>query len=555
MLAGCANQIPPTGGPVDMTRPQIVAVYPDSNARNFNGHEIQFEFDRYVEERSVEESIFISPYIGDLDFDWSGKSVTVKFPGPLRRNTTYVVNIGTDVRDLNRGQQRMAQAYSLAFSTGPEIDRGALEGLVIPAKESDTRSGIMIFAYLLEGVNPDTLNPAAATPDFITQTGVHGEFFLRHIPFGSYRILAVRDEYRNLIYDKGVDEFGVPATEIKIDAKDSLLTGIFLKLAKDDTTGPRLTKVAAIDNRHLSAEFSRSLDPKSIDTNSFSLIDTVTQQPLKILLVFALPNVRTSVGFITDAQDSTKSYRLNALNVRDSIGNNVNPLACSLPLQGSPKTDSLPPRLSAVSIKDSVRGVDLHTALTLTFSDAMDRESPMDSIVLLDSRKVPVPVKKNWESDVVLTIKPDQELASKAWYTLQGSFRTFKSWDQKICRDSVRAWRFETLDAEDLSSIEGSVADQNMIDTTGKIFINAVQFGGKAPLSYTVAADATGHFFFPELSEGRYVLQAFRDRNGNGTYDFGKPFPYHVSERLSAFSDTLKARARWPYEGVQLMMK
>ena len=73
-LAGCANQQPPEGGPIDRTMPEIISTYPDSSSMlNFRGQKILLEFDRYVNERSVEEAIFISPYVGALEFNWSGK--------------------------------------------------------------------------------------------------------------------------------------------------------------------------------------------------------------------------------------------------------------------------------------------------------------------------------------------------------------------------------------------------------------------------------------------------------------------------------------------------
>jgi len=36
---------------------------------HFKENKIKLEFDRYVNERSVEEAIFISPYIGTLEYD------------------------------------------------------------------------------------------------------------------------------------------------------------------------------------------------------------------------------------------------------------------------------------------------------------------------------------------------------------------------------------------------------------------------------------------------------------------------------------------------------
>jgi len=236
LIWGCANQQPPDGGPIDTTPPRIIAVYPDSNTLRYNDQQIRLEFEHYVDERSFEESIFISPYINDLEFDWSGTEVTITFAEKLRENTTYVMNIGTDVRDRFRNQYRMTSAYTLAFSTGNAIDRGAIEGHIFPVKDSDPLSGVMIFAYRLNGLNPDTLNPMFAKPDFITQTGKNGDFFLHHLPFSTYRIFAVRDEFRNLVYDKENDDYGVPSELIHISENDTLVSNVLMKLAKEDTT-------------------------------------------------------------------------------------------------------------------------------------------------------------------------------------------------------------------------------------------------------------------------------------------------------------------------------
>jgi|WetSurMetagenome_2_1015567.scaffolds.fasta_scaffold09932_5 hypothetical protein len=554
-LWGCANQKPPEGGPVDMTPPVIISIYPDSNKLNFSDNKIKLEFDRYVEERTLEESIFISPYVGTLEFDWSGTEVEITFSEKLRRNTTYVVNIGTDVQDKYRGKMRMAKAYSLAFSTGPDIDRGGIEGLVFPFKRGDALSGIMIFAYQLDGLNLDTLNPETAKPDFITQTGKNGDFFLHHIPFGNYRLFAVRDEYRNLVYDREVDEYGVPSSLIHISQSDTLATGILMQLAKEDTSGPMLVKAAAFDRNHVASEFSEPLDPSSITLGSFEIADTTDRKPLEVITVYPNPLKPKSMIAVTQKQDSTKTYYFQVQNVTDSAGNKINPLANSLVFQGSSKADTIGPRLLDVSIKDSIRNIVLQPVFTLTFYSALAKKTSLDFLTLLDKNKQQVRVKKKRLSDVLFSIVPDQQLSNRTWYSLRAELRGIYDWKDSTCKDSTKEWRFETLDIEDMSSVEGTVVDLNSTDTVGRLYVTASQIGERNPNSYSVAADAKGRFIFPIVAEGQYAFQAFRDRNNNGLYDSGKPFPFVFSERLSSVSDTLKVRARWPLEGVKILMK
>ena len=554
LLSGCANQQPPEGGPIDRTTPEIVSTYPDSSSMlNFNGNKIQLEFDRYVNERSVEEAIFISPYIGSLEFIWSGKELEITFSEKLRPHTTYVVNIGTDVEDLVKN--RMAQAFTFAFSTGKEIDRGSIVGRVFPRINGDAISGIMIFAYQLDGINPDTLNPIMDKPDFITQTGKNGDFFLHHIPFGSYRVFAIRDEYRNLVYDREIDEYGVQPGSITITPSDSIAAGVLIKLSKEDTTGPRLVRVLPTNRNHLLAEFSKPINPSSVTLSSFSAVDTVNRNPLELLCVYPAPASSTSFFVITQKQDSGRIYRLSAHGITDSTGNKINPLAHTLLFRSSLKADTLSSRLVSVSIKDSAQAIDLQPVVTMTFSDALAKSSSLDWVNLVDGNKKPIPTEKIWISDAVISLKPEQELMNRTWYTLHADLRVVHDWAGRVCRDSTKVWRFETLDIEDLSSVDGMVLDENKSDTSGHVYVTAIQIGGNNPKYYKVAADATGNFLFPQIAEGRYVFQSFRDRNNNGKLDAGKPFPFVYSERMSSISDTLKVRARWPLEGVKIKMK
>jgi len=553
-LISCANQQPPEGGPVNRTSPEIVSTYPDSTSlRNFKDNKIQLVFDRYMDERSVEEAIFISPYVGTPDFDWSGKEVEIAFTEKLRPNTTYVVNIGTDAED--RLTNRMAQAYTLAFSTGREIDRGTIEGRIFPRNNGDLISGIMIFAYRLDGMNPDTLNPIIDKPDFITQTGKNGDFFLRHIPFGNYRVLAIRDEYRNLVYDREIDEYGVPSGILSITPSDSLRTGVLMMLAKEDTTGPRLVRVTAINRNHINAEFSKSINSFSIALSSFSVVDTADRKSLELLRVYPMPGFSNSFVVITQNQDSGKVFRLSVQGITDSLSNKINPLANTLLFRSSPKKDTLGTKLASVSITDSVQVVDLQPVLRMTFSDALEKSSSLEWLNLFDNNKQPVAVEKKHISDAVISLRPEKQLMSQTWYTLRAEMRKLHDWTGRVCRDSTKTWHFETLDNEDLSSVEGIVIDECKTDTTGSLYVTADQIGEKTSKHYIVKPDATGNFLFPQVAEGRYVFQSFRDRNNNGKYDTGNPFPFVYSERLSSFSDTLRVRARWPLEGVKIRIR
>ncbi len=554
LFLSCANQLPPEGGPIDLVPPKIVSTYPPVNSLRVRDQKIDLEFDKYVDHRSVEESIFISPYVGELEFDWSGKEVEVTFTEKLRPNRTYVVNVGTDVVDLNN-RNHMAQAFTLAFSTGDDIDHGAIRGRVYPRKPTDPPDGVMIFAYQLVDLDPDTLNPRTMKPDYITQTGKNGEFYLQHLAFGAYRIVAVRDEFRNLLYDPEADDFAVPSRAMVLSPKDTMADHVNLQLAREDTTRPRLVKAEARDIHHVLLEFSEPVDTSTSVPLEIAIVDTLSGIRLSTKALYPnLPKLN-SFTVVTDRQDSTKTYDVTVEKAFDLVGLPMNPSANSLVFLGGSATDSSAPRLTSIGISDSARHIPLDPTVEFRFSDALQRESLENAFVLKDTTGGFVPLSLVWRNDAAFGVHGQRVLSSKSWYTLTFVLHGVKDWSGKSFRDSVKVVHFETLDAEVLSSIEGTIVDRDTADRIGTVIVAADAVDVKEPKSFMTTATRDGAFVFSDIEEGRYILHAFRDRNANGTYDAGKPFPFQKSERFSYAPDTLKVRARWPLEGVRIDLK
>jgi hypothetical protein len=89
----------------------------------------------------VQDAIFISPPLErGLEYDWSGKTLTVYFKDHLKANTTYSVTIGASVEDSNN-KNKMTEPVTFAFSTGTQIDSGKISGEIMMMKPS----GVMVF--------------------------------------------------------------------------------------------------------------------------------------------------------------------------------------------------------------------------------------------------------------------------------------------------------------------------------------------------------------------------------------------------------------------------
>ncbi|MBI5404395.1 MAG: Ig-like domain-containing protein [Ignavibacteriae bacterium] len=220
---GCANQIPPSGGDDDLVPPKILKIVPGRNALNYSGNKVSIDFSEYVDRRSLKDAIFISPKpSGELNYSWSGTSVEIEFPGKLQKNTTYTFIIGKGLKDIHNNS--ITAPIQFAFSTGPAIDNGKISGKVYTQKSDN----VMILAYVDRGLHDSLLNPNNKFPDFFTQLNEENMFSFYHLPKEKFRLFALKDNNRNLLYDVGADEISVLNGDIKVEDTVSTYNANFL---------------------------------------------------------------------------------------------------------------------------------------------------------------------------------------------------------------------------------------------------------------------------------------------------------------------------------------
>jgi len=550
VFEGCAGQVLPSGGPPDTIAPLIIRSYPDSNMTRIIPSRIELEFSEYVDRRTVEEAVFISPYVGRLEFDWSGTEVTIHFGEELRKNTTYVVTVGTDVSDLPaRGGNKMAHAYTLAFSTGDSIDRGMISGRVF----DEHPDGVMIFAYALRDVDPDTLDPTHTRPQYIMQTGADGTFGLRNIAFGTYRIFAVRDEYRNLLYDREIDQFGVARGDAVVHAGTPDVRDVWFRLSKEDTTRPFLASVNGVDARHLLVRFSEPIDTLAFARAVFSLSDTMSKIGLPIGAWYqnmgnqALVNIETA-----ESLDSTKAYRLAVRGILDRAGNPLDTNNASSAFSGPSAPDTVKPMPIVRALADSARGLRIVPVFEMDFRRPVDLSAVIHCISLRDSsaRTVPIEVRPRTPAEVL--VRPSVPLKSFAWYVLGVVLDSVRDIRGGHWRDSLYVVRFQTLDTRLLGTIEGTLAGS----LAGHGVVVSARSTDRTPQrSIEIRVEKPGKFVIDGLPEGRYRIDAFEDLDGDGQFRTGLPHPFVPSAPFAVYPDTVKVRARWSVEGVEMKFR
>lgn len=214
---GCANQLPPGGGEEDKEPPKIVSSYPSSGTTNFRDNEIRIELSEYVDRRSFQDAFRISPPVsGDIVFGWSGKEVDIMFPKSLWKlypDKTFLVNLNSNLKDLHGNA--LTQPLTIAFSTGSKIDKAEISGKVF----NNDNKVLTILVYIISG-GEQAYSPASKLADYITESSSDGTYTLHNLAPGTYRVIAIDDDDRNLLYTADRESFAVLPHDIVLD--DSL---------------------------------------------------------------------------------------------------------------------------------------------------------------------------------------------------------------------------------------------------------------------------------------------------------------------------------------------
>lgn len=221
---GCASPKPITGGPADETPPAIIENESTPNEQtNFTLDEIVITFDEWVSLKDVYSQIVISPPMPvNPEIKQKGKSVIIELPETLRENTTYTINFGNAIADLNEGN--ILENYVYVFSTGPVLDSLQLRGTVIDAVTLKAADDVWVMLY-------QTGEDSAVykrKPDYLSRTNKEGVWQISFLPADSFDVVALKDDNVNFLYDQEGEYFGWLPAVVYSASTESELPPIFV---------------------------------------------------------------------------------------------------------------------------------------------------------------------------------------------------------------------------------------------------------------------------------------------------------------------------------------
>lgn len=223
LLYSCASIGRPEGGPRDQDPPIFLGSNPQPNALNVKKNKIEMTFDEIVTLKDQQTKVVISPVQKENPVIRAlGRKVTVEFRDTLKPNTTYSIDFADAIQDNNEGNP--LEDFAIAFSTGDSIDSLAVSGIVLQARDLEPMQKILV------GIHSNLEDSAFKTQQFlrIARTNSLGQFTIRNLKPGKYRVYALNDLDRNFMYSRNedaafIEDIIVPTTR-QIATRDTLFT-------------------------------------------------------------------------------------------------------------------------------------------------------------------------------------------------------------------------------------------------------------------------------------------------------------------------------------------
>ncbi len=189
LFESCANIIPPLGGPKDTLPPVPLNYQPKDSTLNFKGQRIVFTFNEYVTLDQIQENLLVSPTPKiNPTVESKLRTVSVRLRDTLEPNTTYTLNFGKAIRDVNENNPLTNFTYT--FSTGAYIDSVELSGNVILAETGKHDSTLIVLLHR----NLDDSAVAKENPRYYTRVDSSGNYHFKNLAPGTYALYALKNE-------------------------------------------------------------------------------------------------------------------------------------------------------------------------------------------------------------------------------------------------------------------------------------------------------------------------------------------------------------------------
>lgn len=580
-LHSCANRgVGPQGGPVDSIPPVIVKMTVPNGTRNVQTKKMSIYFDEYILLDGATDKILISPpQQRQPEIKAVGKRIDIEFKEDLQPNTTYTIDFDDLIVDNN--EKNPLQDFSFSFSTGDNMDSLEVYGQLINAEDLNPISGVVIGLHDVMDDSVFSTRPFTR----IGRTNEEGEFSIKNIHSGTYRIYALQDQSRDYLFQPGEglafqeetitpymkyqNETDTIYLEDTLDANgqripDSVVTAeyfyyepsdLLLRFFKEDYQRQYFKRVARKE------------------AHVFQLFFGAPQQQLPTFTALRLESDSLMqdtawVDFLehswmqtNKAQDTITFWLADSAAIQmDSIRFAMTYLKSDSLMQLQPQTDTLyavyrAPRMTErakknLQQKQAKMGLDIQCNAKSTFAHfdtlALSAPTPIRSFT---PERIHLQIQKDtlWE-DVTCRVEKADSTGSQL-YIIAG-LRPDNDYQIVVDSDAVQDIYNKVNKKDEFSFHVRPLEDYATITiflqpSTENIYIQMLNAQDQ-PVRQ-LKADPQGTLF-QYMEPGVYYMRLFIDENGDGKWTTGSFKEHRQPEQVFYFPKKLNLRANWTFE-------
>lgn len=315
LLPGCANIVPPAGGPVDTIAPRLLSVLPADSSLQLNPKKLELNFDKFMVLGSLDQ-VTISPQIRvNPIIEPRLRKVLVTFADSVfLPNTTYSISFGDLLRDNREGTP---YEFTYTFSTGTYFDSLAIEGFAFDAKMLRVDTGLTAALYADADFSDSLI--FRQKPLYVAKVSSSGRFKFVNLPPRDFRLFVFQDAARNGVYEPGIDRIAAyPEPFVPGNIPDSVFV---MKYYLEE-----VDSVPTFEEEKPQRRAARASDALAPDQMYRVLVDTVAlnrgsqelHKPLTILKSPAIAKVDPSRVFLTFERSLVDVEAIHKLEETDS---------------------------------------------------------------------------------------------------------------------------------------------------------------------------------------------------------------------------------------------
>ena len=571
-LMTCANIVKPSGGERDTEGPEIIGAIPAPQTLNYAGTQVDFYFDEFIKPGNYSQDIFISP-IPEIQplITVKNRRLRIEFQEPLRDSTTYVITLGTGIKDFNESNE-MAESFTYAFSTGDKLDSMSITGTIENAWSGERQGTMNVFLFPAEDVEGNEIFDLR--PVYAVESDESGAFKFEYLRNAAYKIYAVGDLDKSYSYNSEIEMIGL-AEDPRIDLTDTNQVGVPVEMFSffQDQQPPQVKSLRWVNDHTLHLETNEPLRAVfGQDSLKFILSDTLGNNPTELSILRYRYKDKSNIYLHTPSARSI-SMDLQVINMIDTLGNRDDSLVRIDPENMSREEKDLvfdAPIFQPEKDRILLNGYfQLPTDLDTSHIQLVDTSGNIFEMDLESSGfelRALLPKFPEAGMPFKLMVKPGIEMpgGTATDTTLEfgmifPSIDDFGSVSGKIMPDSTQpdaVWTVLILGSakgggQASTPPPGEDDDDNAKGRGGR---GSSKGGGASPsglsvLQRYVNKDAYNLYRF---LAGNYRVKFIRDDDANGYFTPGSLDPYRMPEKTSVDPSAIEIRAKWEVEGYNL---